>query len=96
MASSQRKRGRCGRFGTFAAFARHSLLLTVVSSGFLRVAICAADRQQPNIILIFSDDKCYASGRIVTKPNVSCDKHCISPCLQITENSRKFSSIQGQ
>ncbi|HRX78741.1 MAG TPA: sulfatase-like hydrolase/transferase [Pirellulaceae bacterium] len=60
MASSQRKRGRCGRFGTFAAFARHSLLLTVVSSGFLRVAICAADRQQPNIILIFSDDHGYS------------------------------------
>jgi len=70
------------------------LLQVVTALALLSGGSLAA--KSPNVLFIYTDDKCYASGRIVTKPNVSCDKHCISPCLQITENSRKFSSIQGQ
>jgi len=75
---------------TTKSIARALILVTWIAT------VAQAEDRLPNFVVIFTDDKCYASGRIVTKPNVSCDKHCISPCLQITENSRKFSSIQGQ
>ncbi|HRX81734.1 MAG TPA: hypothetical protein P5307_21845, partial [Pirellulaceae bacterium] len=45
------------------------LALYAGTHSLLPEGICAANK--PNIVVILTDDKCYASGRIVTKPNVS-------------------------